>query len=688
MQDTRASGVVRLYRFGAFEFDARSRELRKNGVRIKLQEQPTQVLSLLLGQAGNVVEREQIQRHLWPDKAFGDFDNAINSAVRKLREALCDPADNPRFVETLSRRGYRFVAPVSPQTDDELPPRVPPSHLTFPPRRIWKRVTLFAVPAAAIVITWVLSRQFTTPKLPDLRVTPLTTYSGTQLRPSFSPDGTIVAFSWDGPDGRNVDIYVKQIGQSDAVRLTTDPARDLSPAWAPDGRSIAALREIGTGFAVLLFPATGGPPREISRIAVGGSTSPRVNSLGLDYGLTLAWSPEGRYLFTSSKTDNGSSVGIVRIDVETGEQLPVTTPPPRASDLDPAVSRHGRELAFARVANFTRSDIWIVSLSAGVPSGAAPRRLTNDDGHARDPVWTADGRDVIFSSDRLGRNELWRLRLPSGTPTRLEGVGGDAFRPAISPSGQQLAFEHETRSLSLWKVSIGSGGSGERKPTRVTSTTRIDTFPHYSPDGKRIAFGSNRSGVHEIWIGSEDGSNLTQLTRFGRGWSGSPRWSPDGRTIVFDSNFEGNWDIWTIRPDGGRPVRLTRNPADEYIPKWSRRGDWIYFSSTRTGHHEIWKIRPDGSSEKQVTNGGGWAAEESADGRYLYYRDLGHPLKNPTPLWRMPVDGGSATKVIDSILGRNFTLTERGIFFPAGPQGEELRFFEFATGAVRNIAAL
>src|ERR1039458_2263181 len=114
------------YRFGVFELDGRSGELRKHGIRIKLQDQPRQVLLLLLEHAGELVTREQIQKHLWPDNTFVDFDNAINSAVRKLRDALGDTAENPRFVETLARRGYRFIAPVSTRTEPKAEPETPP----------------------------------------------------------------------------------------------------------------------------------------------------------------------------------------------------------------------------------------------------------------------------------------------------------------------------------------------------------------------------------------------------------------------------------------------------------------------------------------------------------------------------------------------------------------------------------
>jgi len=495
-----------------------------------------------------------------------------------------------------------------------------------------------------------------------------------------------VAFSWDGPDGSNADIYVKSIGPSDPVRLTTDPARDFNPAWSPDGRWIAALRVVGQEFAVLRIPAAGGPQREIARITAERELTTACGPVGCQHESTLAWSPEGNFLFTSSRTGYDSSLAIIRINIETGEKQPITAPPHGAAELDPAVSPDGRSLAFLRTSGYAMRDIWIVSLSAGVPAKAAPWRLTNDAVDARSPAWTPDGREVIFSSNRRGRQDLWRLSVsPSGTPTRLAGVGGDVFRVAISPRGQRLLYEQQTSSSCLWKIPIGSNERAQ--PLRVTSTTKEDIFPHYSPDGKRIAFQSDRSGVFEIWVCDGDGSNARQVTAFGTGMSGSPRWSPDGRTIVFDSSVEKNWDIWAIRAEGGSPVRLTRNPAEDVIPKWSRRGDWIYFASTRTGRYEIWKMRADGSSETQVTSGGGWLADESPDGRYLYYKDMGQDTFAAT-LWRMPVEGGAATKVIDSVPGRIFTPTERGIYFPAGPAATELRFLDFGSGAIRTVAVL
>jgi Tol biopolymer transport system component len=263
-------------------------------------------------------------------------------------------------------------------------------------------------------------------------------------------------------------------------------------------------------------------------------------------------------------------------------------------------------------------------------------------------------------------------------------MGEAAWAVAIAPRGQRLVYVRSSISLNLWKIPIEAGKGGT--PVRVTSTTAVDSISHYSPDGKRIAFESTRSGIDEIWVCDADGANAVQLTTFGKGWSGSPRWSPDGRNIAFDSNVTGRWNIHMIRSEGGRPVRLTTSGGDNTTPSWSRSGQWIYFASTRSGRYETWKIRPDGTSETQITTDGGYSGVESSDGKYLYYKS--QPNVAGT-VWKKPAEGGPPFKVIDSVSGRLLTITEKGIYFRYFPTPTtELRFLDFASGAVRVISSL
>jgi DNA-binding winged helix-turn-helix (wHTH) protein len=289
------------FQFGVFELNPRTGELRKHGVKLKLQEQPAQILALLLEHAGEVVTREDIQKRLWPEGTYVDFDNAINSAVRKLRDALGDSPESPRFVETLARRGYRFIAPVSHPASHSplresssrflnqtvpLPRSAPKPELVLKPERTQRRnrhfalgLVALAVGLAATTLLWTTRKTHRTVEA-EFQSTPLTSYPGTESGPSFSPDGTRVAFSWDGPNQDNLDIYVKLVGAGDPVRLTKDPVDDHDPAWSPDGNWIAFLRDLNdTERVILLIPALGGSERTIAHLSgerlLGGVASNR-----------------------------------------------------------------------------------------------------------------------------------------------------------------------------------------------------------------------------------------------------------------------------------------------------------------------------------------------------------------------------------------------------------------------------
>ena len=239
----------RIVRFASFEVDLASEELRKNGLKIKLSGQPFQILAMLLERPGQVLTREELQKKLWPAGTFVDFDHSLNTAINKIRETLGDSAENPHFIETLARRGYRFIAPVD-RLGKTTPATEPSSEqgtqeeqikLTSGPgaRTQWK--WRIGVGAMCLIVATSIAFRFLSPatNVPEreLKAVPLTTYSGTERDPSLSPDGNQVAFCWNGEKQNNFDIYVKQIGTGADVplRLTSHPSTDFSPAWSPDG---------------------------------------------------------------------------------------------------------------------------------------------------------------------------------------------------------------------------------------------------------------------------------------------------------------------------------------------------------------------------------------------------------------------------------------------------------------------
>jgi eukaryotic-like serine/threonine-protein kinase len=234
---------------------------------------------------------------------------------------------------------------------------------------------------------------------------------------------------------------------------------------------------------------------------------------------------------------------------------------------------------------------------------------------------------------------------------------------------------------------VKSAGSLNRANPFISST-RNDLAPQFSPDGKKIAFMSSRSGHWEIWVCDKDGSKALSLTSFGGPYVTNPRWSPDGERIAFDSDAEGEFDIWVIGANGGKPQRMTTDPANDGNPSWSRDGQWIYFDSARTGEQQVWKIPVTGGDAIQVTRDGGFAPLESPDGKFIYYtKALGK-----TSLWRLPVEGGQAAKVLENLSNlSNLVIVNEGIYFvpeQGTASGFSIQFLNLATNQIRPVANL
>jgi Tol biopolymer transport system component/DNA-binding winged helix-turn-helix (wHTH) protein len=686
-------------RFAPFEVDLVAAELRKRGRKVPLQDQPFKVLALLLQRPGELVTREELQRALWPGDTFGEFDEGLNKAIQKLRQALDDSPDSPRFVETLPRKGYRFIAPVDHAADEENPANAHLADLKVAVRNLkeesesgqltsvsparphigWKIIVvagaLVAILAGGTVWFYLKSSRPAAP----LKVVPLTTYPGSERFPSFSPDGNQVAFSWDGDKQDNYDIYVQLADSGIPLRLTTNPAEDTAPAWSPEGRQIAFVRHEGKGCSILLISPLGGAERKLTDAACSH--------------LTLAWTPDGKSLAFA----DGS--GLFLISTATRERRRLTSPPESiVGDRYPAISPDGRNFAFVRSHNIYQADVYVASLGNG-----EPQRLTRDSSDVLGVAWTPDGRDLVYSSNRFGGRSLWRIPAkPSSLaqPERLVGVEGNARHPAISrgPQGTsaRLVYERGLEDLNVWRAELRAAGVAPaiESPAPIIQSTRGEDEARYSPDGKRIAFVSDRSGTVELWFCDSDGSNPVQLTSFGGPVPGSPHWSPDLQQIAFDLEAPGRFDIYVASASGGSPRLLIK---DGVAPSWSHDGRWVYFASERSGgrtaaassDRQIWKVPAEGGQPVQLTKSGGIQALESPDGKELLFVKSGPGGR--TGLWSMPASGGSEAPVLPSILGGRWAVAETGVYF-ISPDTKStpvpLFFFGFATRRVSEIGRI
>ena len=510
-----------------------------------------------------------------------------------------------------------------------------------------------------------------------LEAVPLTSYTGREEHPTFSPDGARVAFSWNGESQDNFDIYVKEIDSDNRQRLTTDPVEDVFPAWSPDGRFIAFLRldPSEDKFKVVIIPSIGGPER-----VVGDFQS----ALALRASLAPAWTPDSMQLVVVDRSSPDDATALFLLSIDTGKKRRLTSPPAGPfGDDSPTFSLDGHTLAFTRWTSLFFSDIFLLPLTADWSPDGKPERLSPEGQSIRGLNWSADGEEIVYSAGLGSLARLWKIPISSGgTQEAVAAAGGSAFSPAVSRQGSRLAYERRIFDPNVWAIRVGHGDNAAGSAARVIASTRRDTAAQYSPDGKRIVFESDRTGVHGIWLSDADGSNAKPLFLHPDGsFAGSPRWSPDGRHIVFDAYSEGNADLFVISASGGEPFRLTTHPADDQVPSWSGDGAWVYFGSTRTGRREVWKMPAGGGEPAQVTKEGGFIALESPDGRFIYYTK---EFAQTTSLWKLPVEGGEESKVLDSVHHRNFAIVPEGVYFVAVPAPAEpdraysIRFLDFA----------
>ena len=568
--------------------------------------------------------------------------------------------------------------------------------LTAPPRRRWLWAALLPVLLVAGFFAW----RMWWPRQPEepLRAVDLVTVPGLKGSPSFSPDGDHVAFAWNGPRQDNFDIYVQQIGAGSPLRLTTDPRNDYSPVWSPDGRWIVFLRSESLGSPrrgnilqtgrseLLLIPPLGGPERKLAEIRLGDTYWNQTY---------LAWCPDSDCVVVTDSLGEGKPDALFVVSLETGEKRQLTKPqPPVAGDVNPAVSPDGRWLVFKRVIAFPGHEVYLLPLGKSLTARGEPRRLTLNVGelmwNAGYLAWMPDGREILYSTGR----SLWRAAIPGdSSPARVPFVGENGIMPAVSrpqpgrPS--RLVYVRSTDVRNIWRISTSAPGApASSPPSAAITSTSLDMSPQFSPDGRRVAFDSDRSGPTEIWLADPDGSNAVQLTSMaatmGARITGTPRWSPDGQLITFDSNVEGHYQVHMISAAGGKPRRLTSGPADNNLSSFSRDGKWIYFSSNRTGERQIWKVPAAGGEAIQVTHNTGFAAFESPDGAYVYYTQTAGA---PSALWRIPASGGQPVKVLEGVVQLDFTVFDRGIYYIDQPADEaRLQFYSLATGRSTTVA--
>jgi Tol biopolymer transport system component/DNA-binding winged helix-turn-helix (wHTH) protein len=665
--------TARLVRFGTFEVDLRARELRKSGTKLRLNGQPFEVLTILLKCPGEVVTREELQKHLWPD-TFVDVEHNLNTAINKIREALGDSAESPRFVETLPRRGYRFIGSVEYSGDRDTPASEEEQAISFKPKvsirqRYWAAGILI-VAASILVVAFF---RLMTPLPPRV-------LSATQLTNDNRPKQSVVT------DGPRV-YFVETINERAVLYQVSASGGEISPvatpfvnAWLHDVSPIRSELLVDSfnwegGVAsssqapLWIVPTPTGPPRRVRDTHGVRSAS---------------WSRDGEQLAYT----RGGDIHLAKWDGSQSHKL--MTVPGQASFVQ--FSPDGTRLRFA-----TRSEGFFPFTLREVGIEGKGLRPLLPAGFHQGPgeccgKWSADGRYYFFTAYRNGRSDIWALREKNGIfrkssadPLPITTGPLSYYSPAPALKGNRLFVIGEQQRSELQRLDSKSGqfvpflngmSAGEidfsrdgqwvtyvSYPENVLWRRRIDgrdklqltyppmapAMPRWSPDGKRIAFVDVVPGrPQKIFLASAETGTVEKFLPNEQSWEDDPGWSPDGKVLLFAhyppgvaSGRADDFSVEQCELHSGK-ISMVGGSEGMFAPRWSP--DGRYISTLSTDKRKLMLLELGTGKWSELAAGKSLQYPNWTRGSdYLYFEDWGN---NGPEIDRVGVAGGTKEPVV------------------------------------------
>jgi Tol biopolymer transport system component len=565
--------------------------------------------------------------------------------------------------------------------------------LTEPPllrrRAAWTAAALAACALGGTAVWMALSVDRSGDKHILLQSRPLDSEPASETAPAFSPDGASVVYASDSGSPGIHHIVIRALtgsstgrGGSGPVRmLTSGPQDDTNPVWSRDGANIAFLRTIdAAALQAIVIPAAGGRERVVANLP-GSRPSARKY---------LAWAPDSGAIVASNRLKAAFALRLYRFPISGGRAQALSEGPDAAQDVSPAFSPDGQWLAFLRWENGATYALWAVP-----QPGGKPKLLVTSPVPITSFAWKSDSRTIVYGGGPLSTGELRQVKVDGHDALAPFVLEGSSDQITIAPNGARLAYVLQNLDANIWRLPLDiDGEKNPHPPEKLFASIREEMDPAYSPDGKSIAFVSNRSGHWNLWMGNADGTGLREFEAQSL-LPLHPAWSPDSREIAFDSAASGKSEIWLVDASGGRPSRLVAMPGGAQVPSWSRDGERILFYTNADGTRQIWEVQATGGTPVQLTRGGTYDPSESADG-YLY-----HGSVLSAGVWRMPLaprlrdgslanqDGELISETLPVTGHRFWILGQGGIYFvDARNEPAVLKFIDLTSRKLTVMATL
>ena len=576
-----------IVRFGLFELDLKAGQLSRNGTKLRLPQQPLQLLAVLLERPGEIVTRDELRQRLWSSDVFVDFDHGLNKSIQKLRDALGDSATSPRYIETIPRVGYRFIAPVrngarplEPEVAIKINGPAPAPAVTGKQRaRWWMLVAGVCAVLGGIGTAVYLSSR---PHPAVIKYTQLTDFTDSAAAPALSPDGHILAFIRGDSDFLSADqIYAKVLPDGEARRLTDDSREKYGLAFSPDGSQIAYTVMEAPVFGTYTVSVLGGDSHLLLHNAAG-----------------LSWLDPGHFLF--SRTRSGVHLGVVTQAV-TGDHYRELYFPPHERGMA-HYSYASPDRTSALVVEMNGQGNWAVCQLISL-NGRFQARPVGPEGACTSAGWAPDGSWMYFIATIEGQSHLWRQRFPNGRPEQITFGPMEEEGVAVEPDGRSVITSIGVRASAIWihddqgERSLSSEGEIVAYPSPPSFTAdhkalyyllrhppagsgselwrmAVDSgkseavFPgvsmfayDVSPDDKQVVYAAaGRDGKSQLWLGPIDRSSAPK--QIGQSGETTPYFGPRGK-IVFQI-AEGNTNyLEEMNEDGSERAKVVPYPITD-----------------------------------------------------------------------------------------------------------------------------
>jgi eukaryotic-like serine/threonine-protein kinase len=640
-----------LYEFGPFRLDADERLLMRDGRITPLPPKVFDTLLVLVENSGRVVSKDELMQSLWPD-TFVEESN-LTQNISQLRRALGDGSADAQYIETVPKRGYRFVAGVQPLAVNDIStgeaitvnghapaPAAEPelqsagSEQTLPletgiarekpgRNRLLAVATLLAFSLAIVVLALVVAsrragnnggqardafQQVALAKLTD---------SGKALLPAISHDGKFVAYASED-DGLQ-SLWVRQLASNSSAQIVA-PAEVIFAGVTftlDDNLIYYVARRKAEGLNKLYqVPLLGGAPREIMS----------------DVDSPITFSPNGQYFafVRNYMAQRETALIVVKHDGSEERKLLTRKRPEILSTMGPSWSPDGRLIACAAGVNGqgeTSRQVLAVRVEDGSSETIGSQTWT----FIGQVAWLGDGSGLVFNAWQrnwgIYGDQIWLLTFPKGearpVTKDMNNYEGVSISANLAAPGATVT-QRTDRVSRISIVSKGAGGFDAERGAQIQSGfsgSFNDRFGlDWTPD-ERLVYGSQASGNVDVWITTADGKRQKQLTRDAQ-IDYMPAVTPDGRYIVFASERAGSGHIWRMDIDGGDLKQLTRGKNDSF-PSLSPDGRWVIYSSWTSGSPSLWKVSIDGGEPAQLSAGSAVRPWVSPDGKWIacFYQD-------------------------------------------------------------------